>query len=198
MIAKHPPPLSLVVDTILVLTADDYTALAKLGFRARLGYLDVVKPDELAACLDAGLGFAPIGYAHESNGLAARAEALKLPEGVTVYQDCEAETGPAESVIARVNDGSKPLVASGFQPGGYFGAQSLLTSAELTSLAVSTYWKGCSRVVDRFGNAAEPTRGYALLQGRPFNTVIVNGKIFDVSFLTADYHDDLPTFAYAG
>ena len=194
MIARPPPPLSLVVDTILQLTPADYAELAKRGFVARGGYLDVVKPDELAACLDAGLGFIPIGYAHESH-LSQQALALGLPEGCTVYQDCEAETGPAESVIARVNACAADLESHNWQPGGYFGAQSLLTSAELTSLAVTTYWKGCSRVLDRYGNAAEPARGYALVQGRPPNVTIA-GKTYDVSFVGNDYQDALPMWVW--
>lgn len=195
MTTRKPPPLCLVVDTILVLDANDYAELARLGFKARGGYLDTVKPDEIKRCLDAGLGFFGIGYAHESH-LSQQALALGLPERCTIYQDCESEAGPAESVIARINACAADLKAHTFQPGGYFGAQSLLTSAELTNLAVSTYWKGCSRVLDRFGNVTEPSRGYAMIQGRPPNVVLVNGKQFDVSFVSNDYVNDLPSFLY--
>lgn len=192
MIARPPPPFSLVVDTVLQLTAADYKALAAAGYKARGGYLDVVKPDELRACLDAGLGFFPIGFAHESN-LIAQVKALGLPEGCTVYQDVEAEAGPAESVISRVNACAASL--KGYQAGGYFGAQSLLRSHELSNLAVTTYWKGCSRVLDRDNMAAEPARGYAMIQLRPYNT-LVNGKVFDVSVVANDYCDEMPMFVW--
>ena len=195
MIARPPKPLCLVVDTIQALTPADYRALLDLGIVARGGYLDVITPAELQACLAAGLGFFPIGYAHESN-LSQQALALGLPEGTTIYQDCESETGPAEAVIARVNTCAADLKSHGWQPGGYFGAQALLTSAELTNLAVSTYWKGCSRALDRYGNAAEPARGYAVLQGRPPNVTIA-GKTYDVSFVNCDYQDALPSFVWA-
>lgn len=193
MIARPPPPFSLVVDTVLQLTPADYKALAAAGYKARGGYLDVITPKELAVCLASGLGFFGIGYAHESN-LVAQVKALGLPESCTVYQDVEAEAGPAESVIARVNACAASL--EGYQPGGYFGAQSLLRSHELSDLAVTTYWKGCSRVLDRDNMAAEPARGYAMVQLRPYNVTIA-GKTYDVSVVAHDYCDAMPSFVWA-
>lgn len=192
MIARKPAPFSLVVDTVLQLTEDDYEKLAQLGFKARGGYVDLVNPEELAVCLKY-MGFFAIGFAHESN-LITQVKALGLPEGCTVYQDVEAEAGPAEAVIARVNACAASL--KGYQAGGYFGAQSLLRSSELTALAVTTYWKGCSRVLDRDNMAAEPARGYAMVQLRPPNVVLVNGKQFDVSIVADDYCDAMPSFVW--
>lgn len=192
MIARPPPPFSLVVDTVLQLTPADYKALAAAGYKARGGYLDVITPKELAVCLASGLGFFGIGYAHESN-LIAQVKALGLPAGCVVYQDCESEAGPAESVIARINTCAASL--AGYQPGLYIGAGGLMTSAELSNLAATTYGKGCSRVTDRYGNVAEPSRGFAWIQGRPWNVVIA-GKTYDVGFVQNDYRDEMPSFVW--
>lgn len=195
MRAVTATPLSLVVDTLATLTREDARALVAAGFKARGGYLDHVTPDELAGQLAEGLLFYPIGYAKEFDGahLAARAKALGIPPSVHVWLDDEAVIDPVDALIAKLNTATAALAGAGYPAGGYFGSAELLTSSELSLLALTRYWHSCSRTVDRFGAAAEPSRGYCMYQGRPFNTRI-NGKQYDVSFVTRDYRDDVPVF----
>lgn len=189
-------PLSLVVDTYATISRADARALVAAGFKARGGYLDRVTPEELEGQLAEGLPFYPIGFAKQFDGahLAARAEALNLPRSVNVWLDDEGfEADAAPKVIADLNRSCGILSAAGYPGAGYFGSAQLLTSRELSMLAITRYWKGCSQVLDRFGMAAEPSRGFCMWQGRPFNTWI-NGVQYDVSFVTRDYRDDLPVF----
>jgi hypothetical protein len=191
--------LSLIVDTYTTLTADDCRELVRRGFTARGGYLDRVTPEELAAQLDAGLAFFPIGFAKEFSGvhLASRCKALGIPASVHVWLDDEGfDASQADTVIAQLNSASSELIAAGYGAAGYFGAAQLLTSAEQTRLVLNRYGKGCSRILDRFGQAAEPTRGYCWYQGRPCNVTIA-GKMYDVGFIMRDYEDDLPVFCGA-
>lgn len=192
MRAQAVAPLSLVVDTLAVLTADDARELVSRRVAARGGYLGTVTPAELAAQLGEGLDFFPIGRALDFDGvsLATKARMLGVPLGVHVWLDVEDVTTDASTLIGELNRAALDLENAGYECAGYFGSQSVLTSLEMTRLLMSRYGKGCSRVVDRFGMVAEPDRGFTWYQGRPFNTALVGGKLFDVGFMTADYHDD--------
>lgn len=189
---------ALVVDTLDVVTPADARALLAAGYSARGGYVDHVTPDEIKGQQGEGLAFFPISYAHEYDGahIVKRLVKLGLPHGLYHWLDDEGEMGPAEALIAKLNAETAIVKAAGFKSGGYFGSLQLLTSAELTNLALDRYWRGCSKIVDRFGNVAEPARGYCQFQGRPFNVVIA-GKKYDVSVLFDDYKDDRGNFAAA-
>lgn len=178
-----------------------------MNFAWRGGYIDEMTPQELADQVGAGLPFLPYTYANELDPghTLARLAALEIPFGAHVVGDVEGVKPPAEAttpalvdqwvgdvLIPRIDLWGVTLSKQGFVPCGYFGAQELLTSEELTRLAVYRYHEGASRILDRRGNYAQPARGYAIKQGRPVNTSIsfVPGKAFDVDFHCLDYEDD--------
>ena len=188
--------LTLGYDTTQRLDAAAYARLYARGFRFRMGYLDAMTPAELEACLASGTAFVPLTYADEFDGdhTLARAAALSLPRGTTIYLDVEALSLSSDDAIARINAWAAKVVGAGFVAGLYVGAGVPLTAYELTSLSqITRYMEGCSRLLGRDGLPQVPKRGYGIKQGRPFNTV-VEGVLVDVDFLCEDYDDDLPTW----
>jgi len=116
-------------------------------------------------------------------------EALKPPEGSST---ADVEDFVTEK-IAQINAWGKGISNHAFLPCGYFGAQELLTSEELSRLWTFRYHEGASNLLDRNGKFAIPSRGYAIQQGRPCNVTFLEiGAVpFDVDFHCADYHDDV-------
>ena len=191
MIVHKPSPHFLAVDTIEAITLIDARALLADGKRARGGYIERVTPAELAAQLSAGLAFFPIAEAGDFNGatIVQRMQALGLPNGTRVLLDIEGITDTAPVLIAKLNACTALLGQYGFKAAGYFGSQSILTSAEMSALALDRYVKGCSRVVDRNGSLAESSRGWCGLQGYPPNVTIA-GKVYDVDYFFEDWTGD--------
>ena len=193
--AKARTP-SLGVDTLATLTGAQCAALMAAGATFRGGYIEHVSPAELAAQLDAGLPFMPITYANDFDPAATNYHLtrLALPVGCMVWLDVEGVTLSCSDLIHAIDGWAASVQQSGRIAGLYVGAQSLLTSSELTKLLVTRYWHGCSRVVDRFNQPSEPARGWCVVQLRPGNTMLA-GVLVDVDAAQEDYEGDVPVFA---
>lgn len=194
MIVIPLPPNVLGVDTLSNLSPGDCRALKALGYHWRGGYIDELTPIEVHGQLSAGLPLLPYTYANEFSPehTLARLSALGIPPGAHVVLDIEGETLAAEILIGKINAWGKGLSNHAYLPTLYVGAQPVLTSHELTELAVYRYHAGASRLRDRHGDPAEPDRGYAMFQGRPVNVAIpeVPGKPFDIDWHRFDYKDN--------
>lgn len=205
MIVAPIPPNALGVDTVAKLSASELRALVGLGYKFRGGYLDELDPAEIDAHRSAGMPLLLLTYANELDPAHAldRLAALGIPAGAQVCLDLEGLKPPDGATPADVEDYVKRKIAEidafgeallnrAHLPTLYCGGQDLLTSAELTKLAVYRYYAGAARLRDRFGNASEPDRGFALFQGRTVNAAIpeVPGKEFDFDWHRLDYRDD--------
>jgi hypothetical protein len=119
-------------------------------------------------------------------------------EAVFSLESLQAMTpGDVETFVlelkAKINAWGKGLSNHAFLPTIYFGGLELLTSEEMTSLAVYRYHEGAANLLDRFGKFACPARGYAVMQGRPCNVKIdgCGETLFDWDFHRQDYHGDV-------
>jgi Domain of unknown function (DUF1906) len=121
---------------------------------------------------------------------------LGYPKGCTAWLDVEGvKNTTAATLIADINAWATSVSMSGWQPGLYVGANSLLTSDELTKLAVVRYWRGMSRVTDRTGILAEPASGYCCTQLFPTQTVA--GVSVDINVIGQDWEGRLPSWCTA-
>lgn len=198
MRAVRAVPLQLGADTISTLNTDAARALWAYGCRFLMRYIEETSAEEIASLLGYGFALGFCTLAEDFNGQAAvgKLQALGVPPGVDIFLDVEGvELDPAE-LIAKIAAWSAPVRMAGYGPAMYVGAGALLTSSELSMLPVYRYWRGCSRLVDRFGAVVEPTRGFCIIQGRPDDTRI-GGTTVDVDFMQTDYLGDLPTMVFA-
>jgi hypothetical protein len=97
-----------------------------------------------------------------------------------------------QTLMANINAWAGAVVAAGYQAGLYVGADSLMTSQELYQLHVTAYWKSQSRIVDRYGNLAEPSCGWCLLQTYP--SISLASINVDVDIMQQDYQSRLPSW----
>ena len=121
---------------------------------------------------------------------------LRIPQNVTVWLDLEGvpvTTMPPE-LAAKINAWAHAVQGAGFVAGLYVGAGCSLTSEELYALAVTRYWKGASRIVDRNGELAEPKCGWCMVQLQPCNTNR-NGVLVDLDVAQEDYFGRSAFFA---
>jgi hypothetical protein len=188
------PPNVLGVDTVANLAASECRALANLGYKFRGGYIDEMTPQEVQGQLGAGLPLLLYTYANEFDPehTLDRLATLGILAGAHIVLDVEAVTIEAAQLIEKINAWGEGLLNHAYLPTIYFGSMSLLTSREMTELAVYRYELGASRLRDRHGDPAEPDRGFAIIQGRPVNFAIpeIPGKLFDAAFHRLDYKDN--------
>lgn len=188
------PPNVLGVDCLNPLSPYECRALCNLGYKFREGYLDALTRQEIQGQLAAGLPLVLYTYANQLDPehILLRCKALDIPQGAHIVLDVESVKIEAAALIDRVNACGERLRSQTLLPCMYFGIEALLTSAELSGLAVYRYHQGASRCRDRFGIAQDPARGCALIQGRPVDFAIdsIPGKIFDADFHRLDYEDD--------
>jgi len=189
LIAAAAPVGSRLVDSVHLVTAGEAVALKAAGADGVGQYLGSVTAAGVQAITDAGLGFVPYTYADAWDGPKTVAElvALGVPKGVVVVLDVEglAATLGAAYVIGRINAWAEALSAAAFVPALYVGAGCLLSSDELEALAVFRYGKGMSRLVDRNGELAEPSSGWAFVQAYPSGQC--GGVLVDFNIVGTDY-----------
>lgn len=202
------PPNVLGVDTLANLKPPICRQLVDRGYKFRGAYIDELGPAEIEAQLGSGLPLLPYTYANELDPahILARLSALGIPPGANVVLDLEGVITPAalaamtpgdledfvKMLVGKINACGRGLSNHAYLPTIYLGGFDLLTSDELTKLAVYRYHAGAARLLDRFGHASEPARGYAMFQGRPVNVDLFgDGTLFDVDYHREDYHGDV-------
>ena len=188
-------PFAQGIDTVEPLTEESVAGLVASGIVFAVRYLGSLTPSEVEIILSGGLALMPVTYADRFDGIAAARElrALQLPIGVTTWLDLEG-TGSLEApqIITRVNDWVSGLAGAG-EPGLYVGSDTKLSSGELYALRVVRYWHAASRVLDRSGALAEPSRGWCLRQLRPPNTIAAGIRV-DRNVIEQDYFGGLPAW----
>ena len=159
-------------------------------------YLGSVNAAGLQEIAQSGLAVMVVTYADVWNpeSTVAELKAIDYPAGCTVWLDVEGvnATFGSSTLISNVNTWAAAVSAAGWQPGLYVGANALLTSSELTALAVVRYWRGMSRIVDRNGALAEPASGFCCTQLYPTQTIA--GVSVDVDVIGQDWQGRLPTW----
>jgi len=209
-------PNVLGVDTVAKLPPTTCRTLASRGLAFRGGYIDELSPIEIEGQLGNQLPLLLYTYANEfdPSHTLDRLSALGIPAGMNVILDVEAvikpealqamTPGDVESFVlelkAKINAWGRGLSNHAFLPCIYFGGLELLTSEEMSSLAVYRYHEGAASLLDRRGAFAVPARGYAMMQGRPVNVTIdgCGDTRFDYDFHRQDYHDDVFSVLVAG
>ena len=132
-----------------------------------------LSPAEANAILGAGLalmavqhvrnaGWLPTAALGQSDGTnaARNAAAIGFPPGVNIWCDLEGvnQAAAAQDVIGDCNAWYAAVLAGGFVPGLYVGANAILTGQQLYDLAFQHYWQSESKV------PAIPVRGYQMVQ----------------------------------
>ena len=186
------------VDTIIALDAEKCERLRNAGMTFVVRYLTSLSKDELAAILGSGLALSLVTYANsfDPSDEIAKLRTLGIPLGTVVWLDVEGVTADPVTLQQRISTWARAVKAAGYEPGGYFGSQQLLTSVELFALPITRYWHSCSRVVDRFGIEAGPQCGWVMIQLHPPNLTIA-GVIVDVDVIQKDYRGREVTFVCA-
>jgi|SRR5271157_5909624 len=168
-------------------------------------YLEAVTEAECQYILSAGKALGLCTFAEDFDGVAhaAKLASLGYPKGCTVFLDVEGVTLDPVVLIQRIDTWAHTIRAQGYDPGKYHGPQSLLTSRELTALAVDRYWKGAGRTVDRYDVEAAPYSGYCVFQltndSKTGDTAldIPRGLVVDVDAVRRDFQGRLPMWARA-
>jgi Domain of unknown function (DUF1906) len=177
------------VDCVTVLDAGRAQGLKEAGMAFAIRYLGSITAAELATILQAGLLVGLVTYADQWDGptTVARLRALGIPAGVTVWLDVESTTTRGDILVEEINEWAGILVAAGYQPGMYVGANTPLTAQDIYGLAVVRYWRSMSLV-------PEPQCGYCLQQ---CPTTTLAGTEVDVDYTRPDYAGRLPSFVGA-
>ena len=190
-------------DTVDVVTRPGLAPMSE--WRARFAfawrYLPNLGAEELAALTGAGFPVLTLsGYALDFDGplAVARARALQIPTGATLWCDVEGldAATPIAPLMASINAWAGAVEKAGYIAGGYFADRTLLTSAEMYGLAITRYARGAARIVDRNGALAQPSCGFCIEQLRPVNAPFGGTRVdFDAS--TADFFGRVATATIA-
>lgn len=119
---------------------------------------------------------AALGTTNGSNA-ANNAKSVGFPPGVNVWLDLEgvASGTSAQTVIDYCNNWYAQVVAAGYVPGIYVGANCILTGSQLyNDLQFQHYWQSLSTV------PAIPTRGYQMVQSlvsQPVNGIGIDHDV---------------------
>ncbi len=199
-------------DTIATITPVSARNLRAAGRDFAMRYLPTLTLAEVQALTQAGIGVMGVCYGPsktwfpsptagtvEGGRAVAQAKAAGLVAGTYLWFDLEGLDGRGLSALMvsqHVNAWARAVKAGGFGAGLYVGEGHLLTSAELYALEVDRYWQGCSRLVDRLGNIAEPGCGWCVRQLFP-DDVIVAGVEIDRDIIQADFLRRLPVWTAA-
>jgi len=195
-VEAHFPAMG--VDTVARLDGAKAKALYDAGMRFVARYLGTLDATELVAITGAGLAVIAVTYSRASGWTpsealgtsdgktaVARAAAVRLPVGATLFLDLEGCVGPAPVTTAWANAWATVVQAAGYGAGLYVGAApGGLDDNGLYALKVNRYWRSGSRV-------PEPKCGYCMLQLYPFNTTI-GGVQVDIDVIQQDRHNRLP------
>lgn len=180
-------------------------AVKAAGAAAVFRYAENLTVAELTLWTDSGVGVGIVGESRapgwEPSSATGEADAkryldivhgtLQVPKGMGIWDDIE-EPSTAAGVGGLVEhiDGCGLLLAqAGDVAGDYVGDSCGLTSEEWQARpSIHAYWASCSRILDRFGKAVVPARGWCIIQGRPPNMRISpDAPEVDADFLTEDF-----------
>ncbi len=128
-------------------------------------------------------------------GAATNARAVGLPPGVTVWLDLEGVRSGVDKadVIAYCNAWFAPVVAAGYVPGLYVGANCGLDGdAVYWRLRTRHYWRSGSIVPEL------PHRGYQMVQRLTQTPDVVNGIAIDRNVTYIDAFGDTVTWLARG
>jgi glycoside hydrolase-like protein len=197
MIAVKAHVGQLGVDLDTPLSAASCAILKGKGISFVVRYLGDVTTSELLTVLDVGLlmGFvqhprcaaltAALGQVDGQHAV-QEANALNLPDGVTLWCDLESWTGDA---ISYVNEWSGIVTDAGFIAGLYVGYAAVpLTGVELAQLASTAYWRSISEVPEPQGV------GFCMTQLRPGDQMLGALEI-DYDVCEADFKGRYPVLA---
>jgi hypothetical protein len=190
------------VDCVTVLTPAHCVALKAAGIEFAGRYVGHVSPAERDAILGAGLqltlvagysrapGWTPTRDEGQADGASAvqHALALGIPQGCTLWLDLETWLGG--DPIAWVDMAAEVIQQAGYEAGLYVGYDDApISPLALWQLAVTRYWKSCSRV------PVPANRGWCMVQTAP-NSMLAGVQV-DRNDVLADMLGDVPTFAAA-
>ncbi len=202
---------TLACDCYEPVSASQAKNLYKDDFRAIGRYCQDVTQAELQWLTGEGLGVffileglaeatrptASLGASIASQGV-ARIRSFGTPTGVTVCGDLEGEGKLPADWIDFGNAEAAAIKSLGDLPCGYYGEGLGLTSSEVSNMAWPRYWKSGSRVSDRFGYIAEPSRGWCMIQGVPFDIARPDGLKIDVDIIWQDFRTNTITLMVEG
>ena len=199
-------------DCDTVLTSNTAQAFITAGFKFAIRYLSLaslpqlgdLNATEVYIILQSGLalmavqhvayaGWLPsVGLGHQNGSNAAScAFASGLPAGITIWLDLEGVNSSARAadVIAYCNAWCAAVSTSGYMPGLYVGANSILTGDQLYwDLTVTEYWQSGSTV------PAVTTRGYCMVQTIN-NSLQIDGVAYDKDVIQTDALGGTPIWA---
>jgi hypothetical protein len=197
-------------DTFSHVSLAQAVALADDGFRAIGLYTHLVDLEDLQNCTSAGLGVffyieglaagerPTVAIAQTQAGFSvSRLQGLGVPQGVSLSSDLEGAGRAPEDWIAYANTIADVTNFAKHVPTSYIGAGIGLTSAELFALHCRRYIKGASRVMDRKGELAEPTCGWANFQIFPLDVKHSSGLTIDGGMIGQDYAHRTLSLLYA-
>jgi hypothetical protein len=189
----------LVADTIQFITPVYAALLKSKGYRGVTRYVTAVVKEELDNCFAQGLAVGFVTYANrwDPYNVLSHLHALGTPQGHHVALDVEGVTLNAFDLIAKERNWCKAIIAGGFIPMRYAGAQQLLTGREQYLMPYRAYWHSCSDVVDRFGAASVPNCGYMTVQDKHYNVTLAPGYIVDNNHIVGDKAGRFPIFVGA-
>ena len=177
-------------------------ALKDAGIDGVISYLGPTTKQMVENVISVGLGWMPCTYADKFDGNVAIIELAKLgiPIGCTCWLDIEGpsiiEPNMNFAVLLKYADTwSNQLIGANYTTGGYFGSPQPLTSKEMFyDISFTHYWKGQSRVEDRFNNLAEPDCGWCMTQMWDSVDWMNTGVWSDINIIGRDFHKRLPNW----
>ena len=185
-------------DIATPVTAAQAAALYADGARWIGRYLGSLQEPELTGILAAGLkllviaGYARVGDWSASTGLSdaseaiARAHALGLPSGITIFLDLESSSGAMtpDAAIAYATAHAHAVQSTGDIAGLYAGAGCPLDGAQLYSLPHTAYAQACS-------DGYTVKCGWQWIQAHPGDLSLAGIQV-DLGMLVEDYMGRLP------
>jgi hypothetical protein len=177
--------------TTLIDTPEKAKALLDAGIEGVFQYLGSVTPAVVENILSNGLGFMPVTYADQFDGIRAVAEmkALGIPLGTTAWLDVEAVSTMDKTMLkAKINAWGSNVQYANHIAGIYVGEGNPLSADELYNLVVTRYWMSASIV-------PIPRCHYCVYQ--LFPTVVWGGVSVDLDFVREDAEGRVPTWAKA-
>ena len=183
-------------DIATPVTAAQAVALYGAGARWIGRYLGSLQEPELTGILAAGLqllvisGYARVGGWSAATGLAdageaiARASALSLPSGITLFLDLESPGMTVDAATAYATAHARAIQSTGDLAGLYAGAGCPLDGPQLYGLPQTGYWCPCSP-------GYVPTCGFQVIQAAPGNGRLAGLQV-DLDSIQADRHGRLP------
>lgn len=199
-VARALPPFWLGFDCLGEITDAMLDEAPTHNFKWCARYLENLTPAERDRIFARGLGILPLTEATVKEPLTAgtglqrgaqtitHARALEMPPGPHIVIDFEAPAAGSDAP-AHINNMAAIFTApgAGFGAALYVAVPQTLGSGELFSLKTNRYIKGGGRIVDRFGNLAEPQCGWCAVQLEPLEGIKLAGKPVDVQISKLDY-----------